>query len=925
MVTPPISQIKTATVLLFTEASAYATSVDITADVKGIPLLTKGITGEIAEMEITLGAAEGDYITTNGTPTPIEQYDRIQVTLVDQADNTFNHVYEVETRTPEQSQGGGTQLTLECLGIEKHLQVINYFKPHYFENAFNVIKDIGDQYNSNKGIRQPTLYLHDTVYDASTGRGNGAPKYTNNFYDYGLSEDSCYNRMLDVGFKLGTSVEGGGVLDFFEVGFETLGVNGLYLRFFSSGAGPEDNSGTPVTIENVTLTGTDTSVGENEGGIDNPTGTNVIEWGENEAGSLPMGMCKYNSGKFQFVFRPEWDSTITYKTGAKVRRTSRKHYKALRETIADDPFTSSNDWVQIDMAEEYGNTIQYSEWTDDKAGVFVNNGTNASGATTADSGVTYTGVSSQTLGTAMFDSNMVIWNDQFFRTWVDIEASSTANLTTASNNRAHTAGDITTFPNGFRVLVGAAPVAPFTGSDVNGVTYNNNIVEYVKADNSWKVKYAVDSTNDRMQVVVIDTKTMYEWTNSSTLWTNISSSDMANDCFHDYDSIANVAGMDPNPSETNNLKFPDVTKLGGTFSTNIKSAIEVTYTFGTIADRVIDVNDYMQHNACLSFGYPMPYNTIQTISETVGSLYKNDVLDAQNMHLDSKGFRGFNQGLSSEDYGPLNHLSFNIRFTNLLASTGVQLNGIANMRCAIYDINDNVVVQDFAIKFTDGFTWESVNLPVSGFSVYRAHKPRYMELNSILDLIAPKELDVQNIFEWRNIKFVTFQWQDVYDEFGRFNPENKLTDLSNTSIANMFGATIKLAIDTLHWKKPLLAVTNEATAASGNRPNFNIEADTVTKDYIMLYDQLKGDAKSELEIRQFQHKEYDFGTTGEVLFDIREGDSLYLKNARLVSDSDNSTTFNIKLVNKRTEYAVTKPTAGTGGVTRRFKGVKRFT
>lgn len=1001
MVTPPISQLKTATITWYDESDGYLTTADITLDVKGIPLLTKGISGEIAEMEITLGAAEGDYVTSNGTPTVIDKHDRIEVTLIDQADKTFNHVYEVETITPEQSQGGGTQVTLECYGIEKHVQVINYFTPHYFENAFNVVKDIVTLYNDNAGDRQPQITLHDTVYDASTGRGNGAPKYTNNFYDYGLSEDTCYNRLLDVAFKLGTSVEAGGVLDFFDVGFETSGVNGLFLRFFSSGAAPEDNSGTPVTFENITLTGTDTSVGENEGGIDNPTGTNVIEWGENQSGSLPVGMSKYNSGLFQFIFRPEWDPTITYQADTKIRRTSSKHYKALRETLNDDPFTSSSDWVQIDMADEFGDTIQYSPWTDDKAAVFINNGTNPGGATqgvdavassslTSDvvtsvsvsiagtgyfgtvkgillggggsgaettvqtssgtiTGVTvvsggsgytspptvvffdggvdsYIGISDQTTGTAMFDSNVIIWNEQFFRTIVDAEADREADLVTLSTDHAHTPGDTSTFPNGFRVLVNPlTPAAPFNGSDVNGVVFDKAVVEFKSSDNTWVVKYKFDSTSDRSQVVVRLTKKMFEWDNSSGLWSDISTSDMANDCFHDYNSITNVEGMDPRPSETNNLKFPDVTKLGGTFNTNIKSAVEVTYQFSTIADRILDINDYMKHNACISFGYPMPYCTVQTISEGIGDLYKNDVLDAQNMHLDSKGFRGFNQGPSSEDFGPLNTLSFNIRMSILLASTSKQLNGVAGMRATIIDIKDNVVTQDFQIKFTDGFTWQSINLPLSGFQVYRAHKPRYMELNSIADLIAPKEIDVQNIFEWRNIKYVTIQWQDQYDDFGRFNPEGRLTELENTDIGNMFGATVKLAIDALHWKKPLLVVTQEATSASGNRPDFNIEADTVTKDYIMLYDQLKGDAKSELEIRQFRHKEYDFGTTGEVLFNVREGDSMFLKNSRLVSDSDNSVLFNIKLVAKRIEYAVTKPAAGVGGITRRFKGIKRFT
>ena len=52
--------------------------------------------------------------------------------------------------------------------------------------------------------------------------------------------------------------------------------------------------------------------------------------------------------------------------GAKVIYNT-KHYKALRETVGDTPSSSTSDWELIDMSSEFGDTVQYSEWTDDKA------------------------------------------------------------------------------------------------------------------------------------------------------------------------------------------------------------------------------------------------------------------------------------------------------------------------------------------------------------------------------------------------------------------------------------------------------------------------------------------------------------------------------------------------------------------------------
>jgi hypothetical protein len=103
---------------------------------------------------------------------------------------------------------------------------------------------------------------------------------------------------------------------------------------------------------------------------------------------------------------------------------------------------------------------------------------------------------------------------------------------------------------------------------------------------------------------------------------------------------------------------------------------------------------------------------------------------------------------------------------------------------------------------------------------------------------------------------------------------------------------------------------------------------------IMSYTQLQNEVNSQLEIEQFRHKEYNFKTSGNSIFDIRFGDTLFLKNTELVNDADydetslgagNGTAGTVRLVAKRIEYHLTKPSAGAGGITRSIKGIKRFT
>ena len=63
-------------------------------------------------------------------------------------------------------------------------------------------------------------------------------------------------------------------------------------------------------IQNAIATGV--KVGEQEGMLSNPTGTNVLAWGSSEHGTLPVDNSKYESKLLEFIFRPEWTSGIEY-------------------------------------------------------------------------------------------------------------------------------------------------------------------------------------------------------------------------------------------------------------------------------------------------------------------------------------------------------------------------------------------------------------------------------------------------------------------------------------------------------------------------------------------------------------------------------------------------------------------------------------
>lgn len=899
------------TVTWYDETSGYATYANVTSDVKSIPIFTDTGTGEVNSARIILRALDGKYSTSGNI---IDIFDRFQIDCTDLGGNSYSRVFEVIDIIPSISKNEGSLLTLDCLGTEYHTQQIHVSKPYYFENAYNVVSDLFTMYEENNGSRQPLITNHNTVWNGSVG--NDLPKYTVNNYEYGISEESVYNRAMDVTEKMLSSVSAGGALKPYELSFSTPAINQIALRLRESG----DNTPT-VTIKNAKVTNPKT-VGEQEGMLSNPTGTNVMAWGSNTHGTLPVDYSKYMSGVEFFRFRPEWVSGLTggYPQNAIVKVTSSgqiaKHYISL---VADNTQTPGNPsfWRQIDMSdsdgEVNGDNVQYSPWTDGKAQYWKNSMANPAG--------TFHG------GTQFaWDQNLVIWDDGFFRTWVDALATSDAALSALIDNGAANEGyaydytDVTTLPRGFRVLVNSATP---TGELAN---FANMIAEWTGS--AWRKKYSFDSTNDKVQVASLISAIVYQGDNFGTTptWTPLNTSDYGNDCFHPVTSVTNVDGFDlvngvVRSGITDSTNHPDITKDGSVFSTNINSALKFTYTWADIGSASINAEDgsYYTRGGWANFRLPFPVNDYNSISDTVGGQYYPATLDLQNMHNDSAGTRGYNNGNVSEDLGQINGIAFWMKFSN---SSPVDIDADDKFRVFMIDTSDNVVYADFNIEFRDH--WEEIRLPISSFRIYRGRTPAY-GLDQVITLVPPKDLGNVGNFEPRNVKFIGIQWQLSYDEYGRYNPT--ATTLASGSVEVLTnavaGGTIDLYIDAFRFTKPLLVTSGQDTTR-------NLEPNFLQRGNITNYWQLKNDAKSQLEIEKFRHKEYNIESSGDDVFDIEFGDSFLLENDKIVNvpsadRGSNETVNKIQLVAKKIEYSITKPESGIGGLRRRIQGSKIFT
>lgn len=870
-------------------------------------------------------------------------------------------------------------------------------RPYYFTSSYSVANNAGEFYEMSRGTEQPILSHYNSVYTLGNGFGNDLPFYNSNNWEFGLSEASVYDRWMDLVEGAGAAVSAGGALTFYELNFKTTGVNAMNFNLRASG------SNTPtVTVENSFSTGV--KVGDTEGMITNPTGTNLLAWGSNEHGTLPIDNSKYDSGLLKFTFRPEWVDATAYAVDALVKVTpstgtaAPSHYVCILAHTSDSgndkPGSGTNEasyWTQIDMADTtwgFGSTIQYSPWTDDKARLWSNAGADPSRG----NGYTNGG---------WFDINVVINEEEWFRTWVDCVATSNATLDTHAATYAYDATRAT-FPRGFRVLVNV--INP--SGDLAG--FPNMVVERVQTGTgrgvatSWRKLYNFDTANTKVQVANLDEAKIYADTitgsagSPSHSWASIETGKYGNDCFHPYTSApSQVSGIDlvydsgqadyvPRQSVTDSTERPDITKAGGTFALNINSAVRLVslapdIASSTAADYNTQTSGWYKTVVGLNFRFPWPNNNAG-ISENVGELYgggaSNDVnsttglgpiwvtsyvytkgdnvyqdnnlyiclidhtsgtfatdlaalkwrlllgkepatLDIQNMNLTHDGQQGFNTiNESCQDLGQISALAFWLKFS--ITSGGVELNDEHRFRAWLIDTKDNVVYQDFVVRFSNH--WEDIRLPVGSFRIYKGRKPLYGFEVVKASFVPPKELEIINIFEWRNIKLGGIQYQPMYDEFGRFNPAAALVNESGNSVtwSTLTGATRSLEMDGFRWIKPLLA-------SSGSVTDRNLEPDFLQLPNITVYDQLVNAAKSQLEIEKFKHKEFNIESSGDEIFDIPFGESFYLKNTDIVSDSDNSVVGNIQLVNKRAEFSITKPQGGKGGLRRKIKGVKIFT
>jgi hypothetical protein len=907
---------------------------------------------EVNGATIILNAVNGKFLTIAPI---IDQFDKFRIVATDGLGGTYDRVFEVKRIIPSEDNGQGTTAQIECLGNEWYLQHIHYARPQWFETAFDVLKDIGDTYNLDpatkaNGGKMPDLSLHDTAYNTTTQLGNALPKHTLNVYDYGTKPTFMHDLMNTLVDQQASTVDLGGVLDYFDLGFDTdsSDLHKIYLRCPSSGSDPEAGGSVSSLIEiDATNDGSsvNTDTDEQEGGIEAQRATRVLSWGE--LGTLPIESAEYLALELDWIFTPEWVLGSIYYADALIVFEG-KHYKCITTTdgtVSTKPVAgvSTLYWVPWTFSDYIG-TKQYSPWTVKKKGLWEQAGANVAAAEGS---------------RMMWDGNLVInyqeegttpaHKNDFYRTWAHVVGGIDGDGTvfSLSLDTSGNGASGTLYHDGFRLLNLDSGV--ISGTDpVTGKSYSNALLEWDSKRGFFVVKdkWNSDDLGDKAQVAVLYEGKTFEWDSTALDWTAVTNTVAKTDCFHTYDSLTQVDGQQHDtPILEGTKNFSSVS------DSNYQSAIQLYQTWNKISDLGNDAG-YFKGFMGICFQFPFPWKRhAASYSENIGDLYGNNdtlepaYLDPQNFNFTSNGDRGFNNA-NAEDYGQVTDLSvfLHIReYVGIAAETSssdhkdkrLRLQANFPVRCTVYDSEDNVMVLDQNVPFKNN--WTDVHFPLSGFKIYRGAKPlTSLESAAGGSVIRPKEQELANVFEWRKLKLVSIQLQSFYDDFGRYSPLKGFVGIDGVldpqTQTPLIASSGKLVWDNFRFTKRNLAMakaSGSAVGAAAVETTRNIEAPFMQRNQVFSKRQLEKDALGEAQRLAFRHKDFVVGTQGK--FDVRFADSFLYTNPRIVylnsSDYDLKTgeaVNTIKLVAKKIEYSMTKVKNGRGGFLRKIYGSRRF-
>src|SRR3972149_2488990 len=258
-----------------------------------------------------------------------------------------------------------------------------------------------------------------------------------------------------------------------------------------------------------------------------------------------------------------------------------------------------------------------------------------------------------------------------------------------------------------------------------------------------------------------------------------------------------------------------------------------------------------------------PYMKIPTFSRDVGDVYKNPVIDTNNLTLNHKGEYGWNRGLDSEDLGRIQTIHFKARLSLYGSITGGLVLGYADMPmvCWAVDIFDRIWYTP--IKISRNGQYDVFDLSFGENSAGQLHHGRYDEYLKLFGIVLEtdwllKEKEWSGLeFDWRFVKAIGIFYEAGYNNEGLYVASqfpDYVKSISEQVAGSIFPFIIsqglpgeehqpndllinnaRLAIDELHFKKQLYTTSNNKSLQTlGSNSRAILDHDASEVDYLNL-------------------------------------------------------------------------------------------
>jgi len=402
-------------------------------------------------------------------------------------------------------------------------------------------------------------------------------------------------------------------------------------------------------------------------------------------------------------------------------------------------------------------------------------------------------------------------------------------------------------------------------------------------------------------------------------WRDISFTAGGNDVFHHPQNIEQVDGLFPKDINGDNY-IPFVTgsalkitfrynitdeltkffgKFGQIFSDPFNSLVDLADTIGIdgfddffepnpAAITQTQLSSYYDSGWWYTIAWPYPFSTLNGITEDIGDLYGKAtpgltgtqrefaVLDLQNGNFSHSGKTGLNHDEISDLGGPFTgvHFYFNFNIFFDFAGGDVQkpFTGDIDFTVTLYDDLSQVWRTDFTYRHL-GDTQE-IFIPFSSFTVDRPSRTPW-GINTLLSNIVVPELEIRSIFEQKRVRFMTIQFNDAYDDEGRFLPVN----LTNLVTQLFVSATVRFEgiIDGL-------CLTKQPFVSSGVELDRVINPETFQQPNTRNLRQLESIAIALRDIHGLQFEQYTVSQDGKC--DLTTEQAVILKDVDVIKFAD---------------------------------------